>query len=368
MLVRARPPHNVCVCMFVCMGGNEVVALHAGQALLLLLLLLLPWLLPSSYACAARPSSVASAVNEDGCASWAVAHVRCNLQGVGLLGLRGGAGRGGRRQRGWRAVKDTTEAQKEVLGGLNEEMPDMMIRGPYAQIDFIYERDKWERNRDAYGGKRRRPERSGLDGDFEPTRGRALFEDEIWDQNSLGPVKYKLYLRAMAGEEVERCRDILPGTRAYAMCVRLWSACRFGLEEEIVPALLNGASVHMWDLECERWDREEGNTPYDKAGLEGCNALHWAAFGDEPLCIDTLTQCGARVDAETSQGWTALDVAAFLGNTRACMALIRNGAEVTRKLNCAHFSGDDTIQHTAADHAEMNGHAETALALRLIFS
>ena len=85
MLVRARPPHNVCVCMFVCMGGNEVVALHAGQALLLLLLLLLPWLLPSSYACAARPSSVASAVNEDGCASWAVAHVRCNLQGVGLL-------------------------------------------------------------------------------------------------------------------------------------------------------------------------------------------------------------------------------------------------------------------------------------------
>ena len=386
MLVRARPPHNLCVCMLVCVGWNELVALHAGQALLLLLLL--PWLLPSSYACAARPSSVASMFKEDGCASKAVAHVRCNLHGVGLLGLRGGAGRGGRRQRGWRAVKDTTEAQKEVVGGLNEEMPDMMIRGPYAQIDFIYEQDKWDRNRDAYAGKRRRPERSGLDSDFEPTRGRALFENEIWDQNSLGPVKYQLYLRAMSGEEVERCRDILPGTRAYAMCVRLWSACRFGLEEEIVPALLNGASVHMWDLECERWDREEGDTPYDKSGLEGCNALHWAAFGDEPLCIDTLTQCGARVDAETTQvcmrmcvcvplslsvksvcvqGWTALDVAAYLGHTRACMALIRNGADVTRKLNCAHFSGDDTIQHTAADLAEMTGPTETALALRLLF-
>jgi len=289
MLVRARPPHKVCACMFVC-GGDELVALHAGQALLLLLLLLLPWLLPSSYACAARPSSVTSKVKDDGWASRAVAHMRRNLQGVGVLGLRGGAGRGGRRQRGWRAVRDTTEAQKEVVGGLNEEMPDMMIRGPYAQIDFIYERDKWEQNRDAYAGKRRRPERSGLDNDFEPTRGRALFEDEIWDQNSLGPVKYKLYMRAVSGEEVERCRDILPGTRAYAMCVRLWSACRFGLEEEIVPALINGASVHMWDLECQRFDREEGDTPYDKSGLEGCNALHWAAFGDEPLCIDTLTQ------------------------------------------------------------------------------
>jgi hypothetical protein len=255
---------------------------------------------------------------------------RCPILAAGadtpfLLRLRGAGGdeRAWRRRTGWKPVRDTSTLLKPILGGLNEEIPDMMLRGPHAQIDFVYDRERWEENRASLAGKRRHADTGVWD---EPKRGRELFENDAWDQSSLGPDKFKLYQRSATDED--RARRILPGSKQYAMCVRLWSACRFGLEEEIVPALRAGANIHMRDQDCERWDDEEGPTPYDKEELEGCTAVHWAAYGDEPQCIDTLTQCGAHVDAETVAGWTALDVAASLGNTRACLALIRNGAGV----------------------------------------
>jgi hypothetical protein len=274
---------------------------------------------------------------------------RPDIADSGGLCLRGGVGA---RPRGWQAVKDTADEAAPVLGGLNEDMPDMMLHGPHAQVDFIYDQENYERIRDRTRGGKRRV--SGLyEADSDQRRGRALFHNEIWDAGSLGTDKHKLFLRA-SEEDEDVLGSILPGTKAYAMCVRLWSACRFGLEEEIVPALLAGANVHMRDEDCTRWDSEEGPVPYDKDVLHGCSALHWAAFSDEPECIDTLVQCGADVDYTSDADLTALDIAAALGNTRACVALIRSGASAD------HL---DEFGLSPADHALLNGHLETADAL-----
>ena len=267
-----------------------------------------------------------------------------------LLGCGCDGGTPLRRAHGWQAVSDAARARMQpVLGGLHPEMEGEMLRGRHAQMDFIYEPERYEENR-AYlaGGKRRLPEASWLD-DFKPRRGRELFENEIWDATSAGQQKQKLYDRSMRDED--RIFDIEPGTKAYAMCVRLWSACRFGLEEEIMPALQAGANIHMRDEDPERWDGEEGLIPYDKECLHGCTALHWAAYADEPACIDTLMQCGALVGRLSDGGLTALDIAASMGNTRACVALIRNGADVT------HL---DDWGLSVGDHAALNGHWETS--------
>ena len=97
-----------------------------------------------------------------------------------------------RRAHGWQAVSDAARARMQpVLGGLHPEMEGEMLRGRHAQMDFIYEPERYEENR-AYlaGGKRRLPEASWLD-DFKPRRGRELFENEIWDATSAGQQKQK---------------------------------------------------------------------------------------------------------------------------------------------------------------------------------
>jgi hypothetical protein len=59
------------------------------------------------------------------------------------------------------------------------------------------------------------------------------------------PERLALAERALRDRREAGC--IRPGSRRFAACVRLWSAAKYGLEEEIVPALREGAVVDHKD-------------------------------------------------------------------------------------------------------------------------
>ncbi|KAJ1473565.1 hypothetical protein T484DRAFT_1912795, partial [Baffinella frigidus] len=205
-----------------------------------------------------------------------------------------------------------------------------------AHRDVVY--DTWtERKRDLEAG--RTTERGSEDVYWSVAGSeagmKAISEDEE-----------RLALQARAKRDLREAGDLRPGSRRYSACVRLWAASRFGLEEEIVPALKDGAVVDFPD---ERYD----------TALPGCRATHWAADQDEPECLQTLllserTPAALRVRPVFSECSRCTSVAASAGSGRACRALIALGADPTL---------DDEEGYTALERAVMEGNQEAAAVL-----
>ena len=76
------------------------------------------------------------------------------------------------------------------------------------------------------------------------------------------------YLYQRACQDRLNMLSVVPGTYVYALCVRMWAACYFGLEDELLAAIRTGAIVDMVD---ERRTKR----------FSGWTALHWAAYSGE---------------------------------------------------------------------------------------
>lgn len=79
-----------------------------------------------------------------------------------------------------------------------------------------------------------------------------------------------------------------------------------------------------------------------KVDGDGWNALHYAATGPEPRAVQWLLEQGARVDAPSPNGSTALMMAARYGPEAAVDLLLAKGADPKRRndreMNAADFA------------------------------
>eukprot|EP00960_Hanusia_phi_P047316 758332-Hanusia_phi.AAC.1 len=167
---------------------------------------------------------------------------------------------------------------------------------------------------------------------------------------------YKFYTRA----RMDRLKvaKVVPGTFDYALCMRLWAASYFGLEDELLDAIKKGAVVDMVDARKRnrfcRWtalhwaahsgEREEkegkdlgweggeagrrgGGEEWEDQRKEGESLI----LGTEAKCINILIRCGARPDVVDARSRTPMYIAAELGHLEVVRMLLHFFADFSLK-------------------------------------
>mmetsp|Transcript_30732 Transcript_30732/g.98857 ORF Transcript_30732/g.98857 Transcript_30732/m.98857 type:complete len:509 (-) Transcript_30732:51-1577(-) len=144
------------------------------------------------------------------------------------------------------------------------------------------------------------------------------------------------YLYQRAVQDRLNMLSVVPGTYVYALCVRMWAACYFGLEDELLAAIRTGAIVDMVD---ERRTKR----------FSGWTALHWAAYSGEAKCVNILIRCGARRNVVDDLYRTPLHIAAQRGHVEVVKELLHFFAD---------FSMIDKNHVNAMQIAHLEGHRE----------
>ena len=97
---------------------------------------------------------------------------------------------------------------------------------------------------------------------------------------------------------------------------RLWNAAVNGDTATIRSAVAAGARMDSLD---------------HRVSVSGRYALNWAAWFNHPPAIDLLLKLGAEIDAANTTRFTPLHHAAENGSLEAARALLKAGADFTRR-------------------------------------